>query len=109
MGTINVTPKAVEQLGKLMEKEDKNGQGLRITVGAGGCAGYKYHMMFEETPAETDEVIEVDGVKVFLDEESKGHLKGAELDFVESLDGSFFNINNPNAQSTCGCGQSFKA
>ena len=66
-------------------------------------------MMFEENPAENDEVIEVNGLKIFLDEESKGYLKGAELDFVESLEGSFFNVNNPNASSTCGCGQSFKA
>ncbi|MEE9594510.1 MAG: iron-sulfur cluster assembly accessory protein [Candidatus Hydrothermarchaeales archaeon] len=109
MGTMSITPKAVEQLGVLMEKEGKTDHGLRITVGVGGCAGYRYNMMFEENPAENDEVIEVNGLKIFLDEESKGYLKGAELDFVESLEGSFFNVNNPNASSTCGCGQSFKA
>lgn len=109
MGTMNVTPRAVEQLNKLMEKEGKTGQGLRVTVGAGGCAGYRYHMMFEENPAESDEVIEVDGLRIFLDGESRGYLKGAELDYVESLEGSFFNIDNPNARSMCDCGQSFEA
>ncbi len=109
MGTMTITTRAVDQLNRLLEKEGRTGQGLRISVAPGGCAGFRYNIMFEANPGETDEVIEANGLKIYLDEDSREYLKGAELDFVESLEGSYFDINNPNVGSTCSCGQSFKA
>lgn len=108
MGTMTVTSRAVEQLTKLLEKDGNKDQGLRIAVRAGGCAGYRYFMTFEGKPTKSDEVIESNGVRIFIDKESRGYLRGAELDYVESLEGSYFNINNPNAHSACSCGKSFK-
>ncbi|MGB3940122.1 MAG: iron-sulfur cluster insertion protein ErpA, partial [Candidatus Manganitrophaceae bacterium] len=101
--------RAGEKVKEIMQGEQKTGYGLRVYVTGGGCSGYQYGMAFEETPAEEDSVLEMQGVKVFVDPYSAPMLEGTEVDYVDSLQGAGFAIKNPNAKSTCGCGQSFSA
>lgn len=81
--------------------------GLRITVDAGGCAGYKYMMGLVEEADADDTVIENDGIKVFVDPKSHELLSGTTIDFLVALEGSGFTFDNPNASSNCSCGKSF--
>lgn len=106
---ITVTEKAIEQLRKLMQVEGKEGYGLRIGVKSGGCSGLSYYMEFVEQPLPNDNVMEFGDVKLFIDVFSGMYLNGSQLDFTDGLNGSGFVWNNPNAQRTCGCGQSFSA
>ncbi len=80
---------------------------LRVTVSGGGCSGFQYGFKLDATTADDDRVFERNGVKVVVDETSLDLVKGATLDFVEDLVGSYFKMSNPNAVSTCGCGTSF--
>jgi len=100
--TLNVTDKAAEKIKTLIEQEKK--QGLRISVIPGGCSGFKYEMELDDKANEDDVVIEV---KIFLDKSSMAKLNGSGIDFVDSLQGAGFKISNPEAASTCGCGDSF--
>ena len=95
--------------GKIQElaKEEDNALGLRVYVKGGGCSGYQYGMAFESKLSDDDTVIEKDEIKVILDSQSAPFLNGAEIDYVDSLQGSGFSVNNPNAKKTCGCGSSF--
>ncbi len=106
---IKVTDKAVGQIRKLMAVEGKESAGLRVGVKSGGCSGLSYTMEFVDDPLANDHVLEFDGVKLFIDVFSAMYLSGSELDFSDGLNGSGFNWSNPNAQRTCGCGQSFSA
>lgn len=99
--TENAAAKAKEILAK------KNIQAIRIGVSSGGCAGFEYHFSFENAQKENDAVVEVEGVKFFVDNASLEKLKGAKVDYVDSLTSAGFKITNPNARKTCGCGQSF--
>ena len=103
--TLNVTDKAAEKIKALMEQEKK--QGLRISVKPGGCSGYQYGMELDDKSTDNDIVIEEKGIKIFVDKESMQKLSGANVDYVESLQGAGFKIGNPQAKSTCGCGSSF--
>tara|TARA_Y100000310_G_scaffold128407_3_gene127614 strand:- start:2338 stop:2928 length:591 start_codon:yes stop_codon:yes gene_type:complete len=102
---LNVTDKAAEKIKGLIEQEKK--LGLRITVLPGGCSGYKYGMELDDKSNENDIVIEEKGIKIFVDKKSMEKLNGANVDFVDSLQGAGFKIDNPNATKTCGCGSSF--
>ena len=95
--------------GKIQElaKEEENALGLRVYVKGGGCSGYQYGMAFESKLSDDDTVIEKDNIKVILDSQSAPLLSGAEIDYVDSLQGSGFSVKNPNAKKTCGCGSSF--
>jgi iron-sulfur cluster insertion protein len=95
--------------GKIQElaKDEENVLGLRVYVKGGGCSGYQYGMAFESKLSDDDTVIEKDDVKVILDSQSAPFLGGAEIDYVDSLQGSGFSVKNPNAKKTCGCGSSF--
>lgn len=105
---ITLTPKAVAEVRKLMKEENPNEElGLRVGVKGGGCSGLSYYLNFEKAPREGDKVLEVDGVKVFLDPKSALYLNGTELHFSDGLNGKGFEFVNPNAQRTCGCGSSF--
>ena len=104
---INVTEAATTKIKELLASENKEGQGIRLSVAGGGCHGYQYGMQFEEGSTEMDQVIEVEGVQFFIDPMSIPMLTGAQVDYVETVQGAGFAINNPNAQSTCGCGSSF--
>jgi iron-sulfur cluster insertion protein len=80
---------------------------LRVYVTGGGCSGFQYGFSFEEALAEDDSVIDAGGISVVIDALSYPYLAGSELDYVEGLDGSRFQVRNPNATTTCGCGSSF--
>ena len=104
---ISVTQLAAEKINELLAEEQKAGAGLRVFVQGGGCSGFQYGLMIEETPGNTDQVIESNGIKLYVDPISIRYLKGAEVDFVDNVAGGGFTIRNPNAVTTCGCGQSF--
>ena len=108
-GQIGVTDKAAEKLCELMvaEKKDPATYGLRLGVQGGGCSGLTYFMDFD-TPREDDKVFENKGARVFVDSKSILHVSGSVLDYTEGLMGSGFQIKNPNAKSSCGCGSSFQ-
>ena len=104
---INVTDKAVNQVKTIFENEGKGDEyGLRLGVIGGGCSGLSYKIDFD-TKKEKDNVLEFDGVKVFIDLKSSIYLKGITLDFKDGLNGKGFVFINPNATNTCGCGESF--
>lgn len=101
------TDSAVEKVRELLYKEEKNNLKLRVYITGGGCSGFEYGFMFDENDEEGDTVIEKDGVTMVVDPMSIQYLAGAEIDYVESLEGAQFVIRNPNATTTCGCGSSF--
>ncbi len=103
-----VTDKAVNKLKEILKKNKKEGKMLRIEVTTGGCSGFKYGFRLVEKESKDDIVVEEQGVNILLDPESFSMLKGAKVDYVESLSGAGFKISNPNAERTCGCGQSFR-
>jgi iron-sulfur cluster assembly accessory protein len=105
---INVSETAAVKISELLAEENKAGSGLRVFVQGGGCSGFQYGLMIEENgQGAADQVYESHGVKLFIDPISIQYLKGAEVDFVDTITGGGFTIKNPNATSTCGCGQSF--
>ena len=104
---IVLTSKAALKIKEFMTEEKKKNFGLRVMVVPGGCAGYQYSLDFEEKAKADDVVQEEHGVKIFVDPESAGLLIGTEIDFIENLHQTGFKINNPNASSSCGCGNSF--
>ena len=104
---VTITPKAAEKVKEFMKQEGREDLFLRIYVSGGGCAGLSYGMGFEEKPEEDDLVIEEEGVKILIDSYSSNYLKGTEIDYIESLMGAGFKINNPNVTRTCSCGHSF--
>jgi iron-sulfur cluster assembly protein len=106
---ITVSDSALGQLKGLLQQEDAPEVGLRVYVQSGGCSGYSYGMGLDENPPRADDqVVEVSGVRVYVDAFSAQHLEGAEIDYVDELMGGGFTIHNPNAKSTCGCGHSFQ-
>tara|TARA_R110000868_G_scaffold100128_3_gene275374 strand:- start:4740 stop:5081 length:342 start_codon:yes stop_codon:yes gene_type:complete len=102
---VKITDKAVKQI-KHIFAEQGDGRGLRLGVVGGGCSGLSYKIDFDEQKAH-DNIIDLDGVKVYLDPKSTIYLKGVVLDFKDGLDGKGFVFQNPNATNTCGCGESF--
>lgn len=106
---IDVTQNASQQLRRLLEEQKQSaGKGLRVQITKGGCSGLHYEMTLGEKKA-GDAVVERDGVQFFIDNESASYLRGATLDFHDGLTGAGFQIVNPNASRTCGCGTSFEA
>jgi len=104
---IVLTESAARRIATLKTKEDAESAFLRIAVSGGGCSGVQYGLSFDDQRNEDDFVFERDGVGVVIDEVSLDLLNGAEVDFVEDLMGASFQIRNPNAASSCGCGNSF--
>ena len=104
---ISLTDKAAEKVKAAMEKQGKKDSGLRLYVSGGGCSGFQYGLAFDQKN-EGDRVIEAHGVQVLVDEQSAPYLDGSEVDYVESVMGEGFQVSNPNATETCGCGHSFK-
>ena len=110
MPLIEVTPTAAERIRELLDKEGKVAtHGLRMRVVGGGCSGLRYELAFDDQIRDVDAAVEVNGVRVILDEKIALYLAGTTLDFVDTLQESGFKMNNPNASSTCGCGESFSA
>jgi iron-sulfur cluster assembly protein len=104
---IQMTDKAVSKVKEILDTQDPKPSGLRISVVGGGCSGFTYSMAFENTQQMLDKMYEFEGLKVFIDQASMLYLDGAEVDYVETMEGSGFKFNNPNVRNTCGCGSSF--
>ncbi|MEK6968692.1 MAG: iron-sulfur cluster assembly accessory protein [Nanoarchaeota archaeon] len=104
---FNITHKAAEKLKELLKSKNKEGMALRIKVVSGGCAGHKYSLELDKESQANDTVFDVDGSQFFVDKESLEQLKGATVDYLETLEDSGFKIHNPNAKTNCGCGKSF--
>jgi iron-sulfur cluster assembly protein len=102
-----MTEKAAEKVKVAMQKQEKPKAGLRLYVAGGGCSGFQYGLAFDDKN-DSDHVIESHGVTPLVDEQSAQYLEGSEVDYVESVMGEGFQVNNPNATETCGCGHSFK-
>ncbi|MEL6690595.1 MAG: iron-sulfur cluster assembly accessory protein [Pseudomonadota bacterium] len=103
---VTMTPSAVKQITRLMEKGDKFG--LKIGVKKGGCAGMEYTMEYVDAAEPTDEVVEQDGARVLIAPMAQMFLFGTQIDFETSLLESSFKFNNPNVVDACGCGESIK-
>lgn len=105
---IKLTPKAVTEVRRIIQENDISGNyGLRVGVKGGGCSGLSYTLGFDSEQKEGDNIIFIDGVKLFIDWKSILYLKGTEIDFSDGLMGKGFTFSNPNAKRTCGCGSSF--
>src|SRR3954467_14105846 len=104
---IDISPTAASKITELLAEENKEGSGLRVFVQGGGCSGFQYGLMIEEAGTDADQVFESNGVKLYVDPISVRYLGGAQVDFLDTVTGGGFTIKNPNAVSTCGCGQSF--
>lgn len=106
MATITLTDNATRHIGSLQKDQDQPGKALRVYVEAGGCSGMQYGMAFDDKKPD-DEIVSQDGVEVLLDPMSANFLKGSVIDYTDGLQGSGFQIKNPNVHSSCGCGKSF--
>ena len=104
---ITLTDTATIKVRQLIEQEGDDGLALRVAVRPGGCSGFAYEMFFDTDIGAEDLTSDFDGVRVVVDPSSAQLLQGAELDYKDGLDKSGFEIINPNAERTCGCGQSF--
>ena len=105
---INLSQSASDMLVKTMDEKGLNEHALRVFVSGGGCSGLSYGMTFAEGPELGDQVFEANGVKVVVDPGSIQYLDGAEIDYIDSLMGGGFRIENPNAVRSCACGSSFQ-
>ena len=103
---ITLTENATRHIKTMVADQGVQGKPLRVYVETGGCSGMEYGMAFDDKKAD-DEVVRQDGVEVVIDPMSANFLKGSVVDYVDSLQGSGFQIKNPNAHSSCGCGRSF--
>lgn len=104
---IDMTPQAIEKVKALILEEGGLPKRLRISVSGGGCAGFQYHFLLDEEKLEDDLLFTFDGIDLVIDESSLDLVKGSVVDYVNDLVGSSFVIKNPNAESSCGCGNSF--
>jgi iron-sulfur cluster assembly protein len=104
---ITMSEVAVAQLRTLLQQQDDPDLGLRVFVYPGGCSGMSYGMAFENEISAEDSILDYEGLKLIVDENSAYYLKGAQIDFEDSLMGGGFRIFNPNAVRSCGCGHSF--
>jgi iron-sulfur cluster insertion protein len=103
---VRVSASAAKRIATLTAAEGPAAM-FRIAVNGGGCSGYQYDFSFDDARTDDDVLIELDGARVLIDQVSLEFLGGSEVDFVEGLMGSHFEIKNPNAKSSCGCGTSF--
>ena len=105
---ISVTIRAVSEVKRILDEQSlPDNTALRVGVKGGGCSGFSYTLGFDDTVVETDQILEVDGVRVVCDPKSFLYLSGTEIDFEDNLMGRGFKFGNPNANKTCGCGESF--
>lgn len=105
-GSITISERAAKRISQIIAKEG-DGKVLRISVSGGGCSGFQYGFDLEEAHNNDDLVFEKDGIKVIVDTVSIQYMDGSEVDFVDDLIGASFQIKNPNATASCGCGTSF--
>ena len=102
-----VSERAARRIRAIVQGEGRADQRLRVSVSGGGCSGFQYGFALDDKEEEGDIVVERDGARVVIDGMSLLYLMKAEIDFVENLGGAYFQVNNPNAASSCGCGSSF--
>lgn len=105
---IKLTVSAAAKVGSLLTKQGRPGGVLRVAVVGGGCSGLQYKMDLQDSPANRDILVETSGVKVVVDPKSALYVTGSELDYLDALDGGF-KVKNPNAATSCSCGESFSA
>jgi len=106
---IRVTSGAAQKVSSLLAKQGRPKGVLRVAVMGGGCFGLQYKMDLQDGPANRDILVETGGIKVVVDPKSALYVSGSELDYVEALQGGGFKVKNPNAASSCSCGESFSA
>ena len=106
---VTVTEGAVKKVREFLDKENKPNGALRLYVTGGGCSGLSYGLAIEDEAGKDDLVIQENGVRVLIDTFSAKYVRGSVIDYVETLQGSGFKIDNPNVTSTCACGSSFHA
>jgi len=105
---IKVTPSAARRVNTLLQKQGRPDGVLRVSVVGGGCSGLQYKMDLQDAPANRDFLVETGGVRVVVDPKSALYVTGSELDYADALDGGF-KVKNPNAATSCSCGESFSA
>ena len=106
---IKVTPSAAKKVSTLLQKQGRPTGVLRVAVIGGGCSGLQYKMDLQDQPASRDILVETAGVKVVVDPKSALYVTGSELDYIDALQDGGFKVHNPNAASSCSCGESFGA
>ena len=106
---IKLTANAARKVTSLLTKQGRPGGVLRVAVMGGGCSGLQYKMDLQDGPASRDILVESAGIKVVVDPKSALYVTGSELDYVEALQDGGFKVNNPNAATSCSCGESFSA
>ena len=106
---VRVTASAAKKVGALLTRQGRPNGVLRVAVVGGGCSGLQYKMDLQDGPANRDIIVESAGIKVVVDPKSALYVSGSELDYVEALQGGGFKVTNPNAASSCSCGESFSA
>jgi len=106
---LKLTDSAVEQVKKLLARDQRAGYGLRVGVTDGGCSGFSYKLDFDNQQKPEDMMFEFGGIPIYIDRASAPYLSGTVIDFVTGLHGGGFKFSNPNATGTCGCGTSFSA
>ena len=105
---LSLSDAAAAKLRDLTKEETNPDIGLRVYVYSGGCSGFRYGMMLEDQPTPDDRILSANGLKVYVDDKSIPLLMGSEIDYVDTLMGAGFTVNNPNAVAACGCGSSFR-
>lgn len=106
---LRLTDAAVAHVKKIRQRENLADRGLRVSVAPGGCSGYSYKLDFDDGPRPEDMVLEMDGLRVYVEAAVLQQLQGTVIDYVSELQGASFRFTNPNATGTCGCGTSFSA
>jgi len=107
---ITLTPGAIAKVKSILaDREDKEGMGLRIAVVGGGCSGFQYQMTLDKEPRVDDKILDMEGLKIYVDTRSLLYLNGTKVDYVDGMNGSGFKFDNPNTQPSCGCGETFEA
>ena len=106
---IKVTASAAQKVNSLLTKQGRANGVLRVAVVGGGCSGLQYKMDLQDSPANRDFLVETSGIKVVVDPKSALYVTGSELDYVEALQDGGFKVKNPNAATSCSCGESFSA
>jgi iron-sulfur cluster assembly protein len=104
---VQLTEVAAGKVKEIMAQQNPAPAALRVAVVGGGCSGFSYHMAFDNQENPSDNVYELEGVKLYVDQMSEMYLDGVQIDYIETLEGAGFKFNNPNVKSTCGCGSSF--
>ena len=105
---IQLTEQAVNKVQEVISAETDNFVGMRVAVIGGGCSGFQYAMNLEREEQQGDHIVELEGLRVFVDEQSMLYLDGTQIDYVETVQGAGFKFENPNVTSSCGCGESLQ-